>query len=769
MAKTTPSAPQKLRKWLGLRHSSVRWRRIWSASVNLAASHASALVPPPAPRPLPGLAAVRSSQLERWFSSCGRPPQLDLARSGAPGLTARQLLSLAAPGDVEAYLDIPLDYGPGMGTERLRSAVASVAGCSLDDVVVTHGAIEALLLSCAASLEKRTAVAVAAPGYEGLFRAVEAVGGVVQAVPVWNPGASALDLGPLLDLDLPRYGAVIVNSPHNPTGLTAPAGDLVDLADRCAAAGTTLIVDQVSVGTLDPGAHSVLRQAPGSSAVVQVGDVSKAFGLGGLRVGWCAVPQPARRARIAELRDVTSLANSAPSQHLAAIALENRDASVGGTDGPIEPRAPVRARGGRHTGHMEHAGRRARRLPGLSAPSLCPRVRRPTARTVRCGRHPGVVLRLRPPPPRRAGPRSGAFRGGARPAGRRAGSRGWRMTPEAREPAPAAGDQAPPDLPRHRRTSERLRQAAAYPPPGPFRARWWRSPVRGPWLTSYFGSILLVGIPLMFLTGLVSYASYNPRLAGNDTTPGKGILGFYLFSWVTSPSWVYRVSQGTHVILGLTLVPIVLAKLWSVIPKLFEWPGVRSVAHGLERLSLMLVVGGALFEFATGIADIEYYYPWKFDFYEAHLYGVWVFIVGFVVHVCLKLPTMWRSLQRYSLREIFTTPLACTRPEPGDGHGLVASHPSPPTISRRGVLGLAGGSAAAVFLLTAGGTVRVLRPLALLSPWARSQGTGPHPEANDFEVNRACSQRRASRSPKRARAGASSSAVHAPCRCRVPI
>ena len=67
--------------------------------------------------------------------------------------------------------------------------------------------------------------------------------------------------------------------------------------------------------------------------------------------------------------------------------------------------------------------------------------------------------------------------------------------------------------------------------------------------------------------------------------------------------------------------------------------------------------------------------PWKFDFYEAHLYGAWVFIVGFVVHVSLKLPTMWRSLQRYSLREIFTTPLARTRAEPGDGHGLVASQP----------------------------------------------------------------------------------------------
>ena len=191
---------------------------------------------------------------------------------------------------------------------------------------------------------------------------------------------------------------------------------------------------------------------------------------------------------------------------------------------------------------------------------------------------------------------------------------------------------------------------------GPFRACWWKSPVRGPWLTSFFGSILLVGIPVEFVTGLVSYASYNPRLAGNDTTPGKGILGFYLFNWITSPSWIYRVSQGTHVILGLTLVPIVLAKLWSVIPKLFEWPGLRSVAHGLERLSLMLVVGGAVFEFATGIADIEYYYPWKFDFYQAHLYGAWVFMLGFVVHVSLKLPTMWRSLKRYSLRDVLRTP-----------------------------------------------------------------------------------------------------------------
>ena len=111
----------------------------------------------------------------------------------------------------------------------------------------------------------------------------------------------------------------------------------------------------------------------------------------------------------------------------------------------------------------------------------------------------------------------------------------------------------------------------------------------------------------MFVTGLVSYAAYNPRLGQQRHHAAPGILGFCLFSWVTNPSWVYRVSQGTHVVLGLTLMPILLAKLWSVLPKLFDWPPVRSVAHALERASLLLLVGGAVFQFVTGILNIDYW------------------------------------------------------------------------------------------------------------------------------------------------------------------
>jgi DMSO/TMAO reductase YedYZ molybdopterin-dependent catalytic subunit len=165
----------------------------------------------------------------------------------------------------------------------------------------------------------------------------------------------------------------------------------------------------------------------------------------------------------------------------------------------------------------------------------------------------------------------------------------------------------------------------------------WKSPIRGPWLTSVFGAVLLVGIPIEFITGLVSWAAYNPRLPGNDTTPQHGVLSFYLFNWVTSPSWIYRVSQGIHVLLGLALVPVLLAKLWSVIPRLFAWPPLRSLASLLERASLLLLVGGVVFEFVTGILNIDYDYSFRFSFYNGHFYGAWAFIAGFTVHVALKL------------------------------------------------------------------------------------------------------------------------------------
>ncbi|CCK26690.1 hypothetical protein BN159_2311 [Streptomyces davaonensis JCM 4913] len=252
----------------------------------------------------------------------------------------------------------------------------------------------------------------------------------------------------------------------------------------------------------------------------------------------------------------------------------------------------------------------------------------------------------------------------------------------------------------------------------PFSPGFWRSPLRGPWLTSVLGVVLLGGITVLFLTGLVSYAAYNPDLSPvNDKTPDKGILGFYLFSWPTDPHWLYRLNQGVHVTLGITLIPVLLAKLWSVVPRLFTLPPARSLAHALERLSLLLLVGGALFEFVTGVLNVQLDYIFPGSFYPLHFYGAWVFFAAFLAHVVLKLPLALRNLRQ--IRE--------------ERNDLVPTEPAEPTVSRRGALWFVGGGSLLLFATSVGQNFDGLRWTAVLAPHGPADsGDGP----NGFQINK---------------------------------
>ncbi len=264
------------------------------------------------------------------------------------------------------------------------------------------------------------------------------------------------------------------------------------------------------------------------------------------------------------------------------------------------------------------------------------------------------------------------------------------------------------------------------------RIQQWRSPLRGLWLTSVLGSVLLTTLPIVIITGLLSYIAYGPQF-GQAIPGGVGWLKLPTFNWPTDPAWLYRLNQGLHVGLGLILIPVVLAKLWSVIPRLFAWPPARSIAQVLERVSLLMLVGGILFEIITGVLNIQYDYIFGFSFYTAHYYGAWVFIAGFVIHIAIKIPRMWTGLRSMSMRNVLRTNRSNTVPEPYEPDGLAAENPGPPTVSRRGALALVGGGALFMAVITAGQTLGgFTRHAALLLPRGRTRGDGP----NDFQVNR---------------------------------
>ncbi|ALG06449.1 molybdopterin-dependent oxidoreductase [Kibdelosporangium phytohabitans] len=146
--------------------------------------------------------------------------------------------------------------------------------------------------------------------------------------------------------------------------------------------------------------------------------------------------------------------------------------------------------------------------------------------------------------------------------------------------------------------------------------------------TSRIGLWLGIAFLTCFVTGLISHAIQHPPS---------------WFFWPSRPVNLYRVTQGVHVISGVAAIPLLPAKLWSVYPKLFERPLVKSVPHALERGSILVLSGAAFFELATGILNVGQNYLWSFYFPDAHHAVAWVAVGSILVHIAVKLPSVRRD------------------------------------------------------------------------------------------------------------------------------
>ena len=216
------------------------------------------------------------------------------------------------------------------------------------------------------------------------------------------------------------------------------------------------------------------------------------------------------------------------------------------------------------------------------------------------------------------------------------------------------------------------------------------SPLHDERVAALLGAALGVTFTLCFATGLLSHAWQDPD------------------SWVpfpARPAGLYRVTQGLHVTAGLMSIPLLLAKLWAVFPKLFAWPPFADLAGLLVRLALLPLVGGSLLLLVTGLGNIHVYRPWPFGFRAGHHWAAWLVMGALVIHVAAS----WAEARRHLRPGAPPPDPAAARPVGG--------------LSRRGFMGTVLASSVGIGLLTVGQTFRPLERLALLSP--RRPSVGP--------------------------------------------
>lgn len=268
-------------------------------------------------------------RLERYFARYEFSTQFLLCSSDCESMPIRDLLALE-PEAAERFLDLRLGYTESPGAPTLRREIARLYTTIEPEQVLVHsGAEEAIFLFMHAALKAGDHLVVHAPGYQSL---AEVARGIGCAVTPWRADESdgwALDPEALRKALRPATRAIVLNTPHNPTGYLMRR-DLFQEVHRIAEErGLLLLSDEVyRESEHDPSARLPAACDLGRQAV-SLGVMSKTYGLPGLRIGWIATRNAELVARMQVLKDYTTICNSAPGEFLAELALRHRQRLAG--------------------------------------------------------------------------------------------------------------------------------------------------------------------------------------------------------------------------------------------------------------------------------------------------------------------------------------------------------------------------------------------------------------------------------------------------------
>ena len=223
-------------------------------------------------------------------------------------------------------------YPPGRGILPLRQAIAAHSsrtyGLSYDpesEVVITTGATEALAASMLAFVNPGDEVIALEPYFDSYAASIEVAGGQRVGVSLFGPDFR-LDHAELAAAFTPKTKALLINSPHNPTGVVLDRADLGAIAELAVQHDVLVICDEVYEHlTFDGAQHIPLATFPGMrERTVRVSSAGKTFWATGWKIGW-ALATPDLINEITAVKQYLSYSSGAPFQPAIARALNEGD------------------------------------------------------------------------------------------------------------------------------------------------------------------------------------------------------------------------------------------------------------------------------------------------------------------------------------------------------------------------------------------------------------------------------------------------------------
>lgn len=267
---------------------------------------------------------IAPALLEYWLRQYYFDTEIDIGSSGVASFSMSELRELV--GFTQSELDaVVFRDSRTLGDPDLREAIAarSWGGGDPERVMATHGSSEAIYLIMRALLRPGDEVVVLLPTYQPLYSIAESGGCVLRHWHLDFERRFAPDMDELRSLVNPKTRMIVANFPHNPTGTSLTTQQLEELIAAAEQVGAYLLWDAAFAELVhegeplpDPGARY--------DRTITIGTLSKAYGLPGLRVGWC-LASPEVLESLIQLRDYITLHLSPLVEFIATRVIEKSD------------------------------------------------------------------------------------------------------------------------------------------------------------------------------------------------------------------------------------------------------------------------------------------------------------------------------------------------------------------------------------------------------------------------------------------------------------
>jgi len=263
-------------------------------------------------------------KLERYFAKYEFQTEYLLCTSDCESMPIGDLLAVEE-GAAEKFQQVWLGYTESSGSPALRGEICKLYGTIRpDEILVYSGAEEAIFLFMFAAFQEYDHVIVHSPGYQSLASVARAAGCDVSPWQAREENSWALDLDELRHLMRTNTKAIIINTPHNPTGYLMSLQDYEAVHTFAQENNLLLFSDEVYRESEYEPARRLPAGCDFGEHALSLGVTSKTYGLAGLRIGWIATKNKRIYEKMASLKDYTTICSSAPSEFLAELALRNR-------------------------------------------------------------------------------------------------------------------------------------------------------------------------------------------------------------------------------------------------------------------------------------------------------------------------------------------------------------------------------------------------------------------------------------------------------------